>query len=304
MKKALAIILCAAMMVVLAIPAMAVININAPKATIVIDAQRDDAYGDPVDISTQRDGDEPSAPGTGWVAWDDDNLYFYVEVKDTTPNYNHNNPWETDSVEIFIDWNSIEGDDMDNDGNPYWQIRIHAAPNADLDGEQVSGGGNFAGMGGDYAKIPYAARVFDGGYAIEAAMPIALTPGSKPLTEGATIKIAFQINDNQEDAGRSSMSFMMADEDTGNEWQWPHALRGVLKLGPAPAPPVVEAPAEEVVEAPAAEVPEAPAEPAPAQPAPAPVSPSTGNSAVMLFVLTIVVAGAFTATKRIIQTRA
>ena len=300
MKKFLTLALCMTMMVALALPAMAAtIDINAPKATIVIDANRDDAYGEPVDISAQRESDGPSAPGTGWVAWDDNNLYFYVEVKDTTPNYNHANPWETDSVEIFIDWNSTGGDDIANDGNPYWQIRIHAAPNAELDGEQISGGGNFVDMGGDYAKLPYAARIFDGGYAIEGAMPVALAPGSKPLTEGATIKIGFQINDNQEDAGRTSMSFIMSDEDTGNEWQWPHALRGVLKLGPAPAPPVVDEPAADVPEA-APDTP-APTEPPPA-PAPAP-APATGDSAAIA-VLIMALAGAFIAARRTGKNRA
>ncbi|MCL1792240.1 MAG: hypothetical protein FWG34_00060 [Oscillospiraceae bacterium] len=299
MKKILTFALCLAMMIALAIPAMALIDINAPKATIVIDAQRDDAYGDPVDISAIRDSDEPSAPGTGWVAWDENNLYFYVEVRDTTPNYNHSNPWETDSVEIFIDWNSIGGDDIDNDGNPYWQIRIHAAPNGDLDGEQVSGGGNFVSMGGDYADIPFAARIFDGGYAIEAAMPIALAPGSKPLVEGGTIKIGFQINDNQEDAGRTSMAFIMSDEDTGNEWQWPHALRGVLTLGPAPAVPVVEEPEPEPEPEAAVEA------PAPA-PVPEPVAPAptTGDSTAVFVIFAMALAGAFIAAKRAGKNRA
>lgn len=293
MKKLLALAICLTMMVLLAVPAMAVININGPKATIVIDAQRDDAYGESVDISTVRDSDvSPTATGTGWVAWDDNNIYFYVEVKDTTPNYNHGNPWETDSVELFVDWNSNEGDDTENDGNPYWQIRVHAAPNQDNDGQQVSGGGNFESMGGEYSKIPFATRIYDGGYAIEAAMPIALAPGAKPLAEGGTVKIGFQINDNQEDSGRTSMAFLVADDDTGNEWQWPHSLRGVLKLGPAPAAPVVEEP---IVDVPEAVV----DTPAPA-PAPAP-SPTTGDSAIMLIVLVTALAGAVVISKRVKQ---
>jgi len=278
MKKILALVLVLAFAFTLAIPAAAFIDIVAPKAAITIDANLDDAYGPPVAIETHRDGDEPGATGTAWIAWDDDNLYFYVEVKDTTPNYSHSNPWETDSVEIIVDWNSNEGDNIDNDGNPYWQIRVHAAPNPDNDGEQVTGGGNFVDMGGAYDKLPFAARIFGGGYAIEVAMPIALTPGSKALTEGATIKIGFQINDNQEDAGRTTMAFLMADEDTGNEWQWPHSLRGLLKLDPAAPVVIEEEPAvSDVAEAEAEPVPA----PVPSAPSPAPKTNDAGAMALI-----------------------
>ena len=281
MKKILALVLVLAFAFTLAIPAAAVIDIVAPKATVTIDANLDDAYGPPVAIATHREDDEPGATGTAWIAWDDSNLYFYVEVKDTTPNYGHSNPWETDSVEIIVDWNSNEGDDIDNDGNPYWQIRVHAAPNPENDGEQVTGGGNFVNMGGEYDKLPFANRIFDGGYAIEVAMPIALTPGSKALAEGATIKIGFQINDNQEDAGRTTMAFLMADEDTGNEWQWPHSLRGLLKLDPA-APVVVEEEPEAAGGGEAADAEIAPV--LSAEPAVTAAAPKTGDGGIMALI--------------------
>ena len=300
MKKILVFGLVLTLALAMAVPVFAAVDINAVKTAIVVDGNRDDAYGDEsVGIAAIRDGDvSPSATGTGWAAWDDNNLYFYVEVNDSTPFYNNANPWETDSVEIFIDWNSTAGDDTGNDGNPFWQIRLHAAPNGELDGEQVSGGGNFVDMGGDYSAIPFAARIFNGGYAVEAAMPIALTPGSTPLKEGATVKIAFQINDNQEDAGRTSMAFIVADEDTGNEWQWPHALRGVLALKGAPPAPVVEeaAAVEEVVEPAAVE-----AAPAPVVAAPAP-APATGNAAIIIFAVALI--GSCVLSSRIIKTRA
>ena len=272
MRKVLALILCAALLAMTA----AAVPINSQKGTVVIDGVKDDIYGDFVAIDKAWE-DTPGATGRVAVAWDDANLYFYAEIVDTTPHHNHANDWEGDSLEIFIDWNSAEGADNYNDGQPYWQIRVHSSPNEDTGGTQVSGGGNFADMGGDFQGLPFAVvplvgNNLNGGYIVEIAMPLAQTPGVNALSENGTVKLSFQINDNQEDMGRTSMAYITIGDDTSQEWQWPHACYGVLTLGGAYVAPV-EAVAEEViVEAAAPEAAAAPAAPAPAPPTADPIS--------------------------------
>ena len=281
MKKFLALVLCAALFAVLAIPVTAAtVPINAPKGTPVIDGEKDDIYGDFVAIDSMHEG-TPGATGRVASAWDDANIYFYAEIFDTTPNHNHNNDWEGDSLEIFIDWNSAKGDDTYNDGNPYWQIRIHSSPNEDTGGTQISGGGNFADMGGDYQAIPYSVKPLEGnnfnsGYIVEVAMPIALNSGINSLAENGTVMVSFQINDNQEDMGRSSMAYIIIGDDTSQEWQWPHACYGLLTLGAAPAPAVVEVEDLGAGGGDPAEIPVPVVEaPAPAAPAPVTADPIT-----------------------------
>ena len=308
MKKLLALVLFAAMIIGLAMPAMAVADIvlpTAPKAAIVIDGVLDDGYGDPYVLDKHRnDGD--GATGKVWSAWNDTGIFYFIEVYDTTPNHEHGNAYERDNVEFFIDWNSAADDAMSAvDDNPAWQVRIASKPNED--GVQFTG--NLADYDDEALKegVHYVTKPLEGndltkGYIIEIWLPIAATEGSaKPLAEGARIFVDFQIADEQEeDGGRVCQVFIDPDDDdTDNQWQWPYAFRGVLPLGAAKAAPE----------------PEQPDEPAPIEdvgggddvvvttPIPQP-SPTTGDSGLILLVLAIVLAGAFATVKRAGKNRA
>jgi len=213
---------------------------TAPKATITIDGVKDDGYGAAYQETKTRN-DTPGATGTLYSAWDDKNIYYYLEVKDTTPNHEATNVYERDCVEFFINWNSTPDEDSSDSSHPYWQIRIASAPSAD-DGVQISCGGNSglvadnnAGDVGIPFKIaPLVAGDTDlkQGYIIEVAMPIALAPGATPLKEGGSVVVDFQIADNQDGSTRGSQAFLVPDDDmVDNQWQWPNACRGILPLG-------------------------------------------------------------------------
>jgi len=311
MRKILACVLFAAIIIGLALPAMAVADIvlpTAPKADIKIDGVKDDGYGDMFEVKSYRDG----GSGTGatakvWAAWNDKGVCYYMEINDVTPFHEHSNQYERDCVELFIDWNAAAPDaNSQSDTNPSWQVRIASAP-AD-DGNQSSGtlGNDTLVAGTDFVTKPLVGSDLKGGYIIEVCLPIALTEGSaKPLASGNKVFVDFQIADNQEDSGRSSQAFLDGTaDDVDNQWQWPYAFRGVLPLGDAkPAP--TEAPTAAPAAAEVAAAPEAAPAAAPAVvAAPAPVAAQTGDSGAMIFViLGIALAGAVVLTKRVSKDR-
>lgn len=303
MKKILAIVLFTAMILGLAMPAMAVADIvlpTAPKADIVLDGVRDDGYGDPYVLDKYRADKEGGATGTVWSAWNDKGIYYYMEVKDTTPNHEHANQYERDNVEFFIDWNATAGDANNfADENPSWQVRICSAPNED--GNQSSGtpGDDTFEAGKHFVVKPLVGNDLNGGYIMEVLLPIEFTEGNaKALAEGAKIFVDFQIADNMTNEARDSQVFLdPADEEVDNQWQWPHSFRGVLPLGAAKAAPVVEDTAA-VGGGEAAD-----AEIAPVITATVP-SVRTGDSAIMFIILATALAGAVVVTRRISKNKA
>ena len=298
MKKILAFVLFASLLLTLAIPAAAVgeVQLFAPQATINIDGNRDDGYGDPVNINAYRDGFEGGATGVVWTAWDADYLYFYIEVNDTTPNHEHGSSWERDCIEIFLDWDNHQGDGNDNDDHAYWQIRVASAPNED--GDQLFNTRNGQSDDEDLMNaIKYVAMPKDGdyknGYIIELAAPykIAAETGTAALAEGRQIIVDFQIADNFEGDRRDSQAFLTS-EDADGQYGNPTACHGMLNL-------IAAKPAS------ADEGGQGGGEDADNEIAPViTTSTKTGDSAVMLIVLMIALLGAVAVTKKTSKNRA
>jgi hypothetical protein len=295
MRKILALALCMALLFALAIPAAAAVVINAPKATMNVDGTRDDGYGEPVVINKWRAGlaADSGAWGTIWAAWDDNFVYYYMEVVDTTPNHDHGNDYETDCVEFFFDWDSVGGEDLQEN---FWQVRVHSAPDGQdrtLTGHKMHDWGNMDFLGNDFKYIvkPLVGNDLKGGYIIEMAIPKNAIEGNYTLKEGLVVPVDFAIGDNQTDTGRESHAFIMEADDNDNQWQWPRTLNGRLTLVAAPAAPAV---VEE--EAPAAAE-EAPA-PAPAQTAAAPAPRTADPITLIAFSALISAAGVVIAKKR------
>jgi len=295
MKKLLALVLFAVMIFALATPVMA-INVTAPKVTINLDGVKDDAYAGPFDIKYFNS--EEGATGQFWTAWDDNYLYFYFDIVDKTPNHEHANIYERDCIELFIDWTNSRDDDTSEEAHPYWQLRYCSAPNED--GKQFSLNINWAALGWDdhEEEVNVAGNAVvnlnANGYTIEARVPY--KQNGINLAEGAVVGFDVMIGDNQEDSGRTSMTFIDPDFTSNNQYANPSELGGQLTLGAAPAAPVV---VEEA--APAAAVEEAPVA---APVAPVAVAPTTGDSAIMFIVLAAVLAGTFVMTKRVSRNKA
>ena len=249
MKKFLALVTAIVMLFVMAIPAAAVdpINYTAPSGTPTLDGVKDDFYGEWIPINTIHSFDDVTTTGaTGKFAfaWDATALYVIVEVIDTTPNYEHNNAHERDSVEVFIDWYNTGADHADNDEGPYWLVRISGNPDAD---PSVGGFTNdYPDIRGGWWGVDFDSDVLDtmtraiaslngsynNGYIVETKIPIASVSGGIDFKAGTVIRFCLAINDNQGD-GRATGAYP-AHNDPDSSWDKPANHGYLMNLGAAP----------------------------------------------------------------------
>lgn len=190
------------------------ISLEAPKATVKIDGVKDAGYGEAYKVATFKDDAKTGATGLASFAWDDNNLYLYIEVTDTTPNHDHANSWERDCVEWFIDWENIRtSGDKKNGGHPYYQVRIASA--ATSEGKDPITGGDISGVAdaaATRAAVQYVVKPLKGndlsnGYIVEMAVP-AKAEFKTSVKEGQIIGTDIQVGDNQTGAGRVSQAFL------------------------------------------------------------------------------------------------
>lgn len=138
---------------------------TAAKGTPVIDGQVDDIWSttesfQPLYVSDPTKG-FPSA--TVRLLWDEKKLYVLAEVKDANLNATGGNLWEHDSMEFFVDENNAKTLTYEADDSHYrvnYQNLRSAGKNATAD------------------SFTSAAQVVDGGYMIEAALPLRTISGS------------------------------------------------------------------------------------------------------------------------------
>jgi hypothetical protein len=252
MKKFLTVLLCFALIFVLAVPTMAAVSITANKANIVLDGVLDDAYAGPIDVATpNRDASgeltgigAAAATGKAWVAWDGKALYFYIDVTDKTPNHDDFN---AESIEIFLDWNAGKGDaDEASDAAPFWQIRVSPVEPETLSGySRDDGGANWSQSEfedlTEWKIVPK--NNYKDGYIVEIKIG---APAIAPLSEGKVIPFDIQVCDNSEGSGRDGQMFLAhvgEDIDDNSRWNTAMHLQGLLTLGGAPSVAAPAAPA-------------------------------------------------------------
>ncbi len=152
-------------------------DVEAPK----IDADASDAaWDDAVEVALDKvTSGTPEATATAKTLWSDGKLYVLVKVNDADVDLTNSNPYEKDSVEVFIDRGNTKSGQYTDD---IQQIRVSA------DGRELSFG---AGAAEDVQKsrVRTAGRVVDGGYVVE--MAIDLGEAAAGTFEG----VDFQIND-------------------------------------------------------------------------------------------------------------
>ena len=196
-KKILAAAVVLALVFAMAAPAMAIPSGVVGRYTPTIDGVRDAAYelSHSFNIfdqyNTQRGEGWWSTHGNVstdmdaniWFLWDDDFLYAYVEV--TQPEVlnigddhilNHENPWEANSVELWVLWDdfSMALDRLKTSIEPFHNRQWGDGPpfdDIDLGTEKI-------------------ARFTDTGYSAEFAIPIP----SDFLVEGGQGKFTLQVN--------------------------------------------------------------------------------------------------------------
>jgi endo-1,4-beta-xylanase len=121
--------------------------------------------------------------GTGKVAsakvrtmWDENNVYLYAEVTDPVLSAISVNPWEQDSLEVFIDQNYARTPVYQDDDAQYRANYKNVK--------------TFTGAG-VIDKFRTATKIVPGGYVVEAAVPLTKVKGKK----GKLIGFDIQIND-------------------------------------------------------------------------------------------------------------
>lgn len=151
-------------------------TLTVKRGTITVDRVKDALWDtvEPVPMTVKTMG--VTEDGSQFrVLWDDDYLYVLMEVKDELLNDKNSNPWEQDSVEVFIDQNNAKTTSYEADDAQY---RV-----------------NFRNVrtfnGGDENRFLSSTRVMVGGYWVEMAVPFTHV---KPQP-GALIGFDVQINE-------------------------------------------------------------------------------------------------------------
>lgn len=197
---------------------------TAAYGTPVVDGEEDEVWSRAEELpiikyQTAHNG----AKGTARVLWDDQNLYVLFKVQDTELDKASVNPWEQDSVEVFLD--------ETNSKDPFYgpgvgQYRVNYENEATFNPEGIAEGFE-------------SAVVVDGtNYTVEMKIPFRIiTPAN-----GHLIGFDAQIND-AKDGSRQSVAIW--NDTTGQGWQDPSVF-GVLELTGKPAvvilPPPSSAP--------------------------------------------------------------
>jgi endo-1,4-beta-xylanase len=151
--------------------------------TPIIDGEEDEVWAGAEEVETAVWvlGDSGST-ATAKTMWDDEYLYAYVTVTDALLSKAASNPWEQDSIEIYVDQNNAKTTVYQPDDGQY---RVN------FDNEQSFLGGATA------EKIRSASRLIEDGYVIELAIQLdAIQP-----QEGMIIGFDFQVNNDENGNG-------------------------------------------------------------------------------------------------------
>ena len=197
---------------------------TAAYGTPVVDGTEDEVWNraEVLRVDQYQLGDN-GASGTARVLWDDQNLYVLIKVQDTELDKANVNPWEQDSVEVFLD--------ETNSKDPFYgpgvgQYRVNYDNEATFNPEDIAEG------------FESAVLVDGTNYTVEMKIPFrTITPAN-----GHKIGFDAQINDAK---GGSRQSVAIWNDMTGQGWQDPSVF-GVLELTGKPAivilPPPSSAP--------------------------------------------------------------
>ncbi|MFN2282907.1 MAG: endo-1,4-beta-xylanase, partial [Anaerolineae bacterium] len=197
---------------------------TAIEGTPVIDGYADSLWNDAMEIETNVWVQGTSgATAKVKTMWDENHLYVYAVVSDTLLSKVSDNPWEEDSIEVFVDQNNAKTTSYEADDGQY---RVN------FDNEQSFGGAASADTLTSATRViagTPATLLIDGAYIVEAAIT---------LTEvmpqpGLFIGFDFQVNNDENgDGARDSVAIW--NDPTGQSYQNTSRL-GVLQFVERPA---------------------------------------------------------------------
>jgi endo-1,4-beta-xylanase len=164
-----------------------------------IDGSMDPAFekATPIETGMETMGDN-AATAKAWMLWDNQYVYVHLEVMDPKLSDANANPWEKDSIEVFIDEKNTKTDKY-TAGDAQYRVNFKNEKSV--------------GTGGSLDKMKSGAMVIDGGYAVTIAVPFLVT---KPVA-GSYIGFDVQVNDDDGSGMRTGQRNW--NDDTNNGWQ-------------------------------------------------------------------------------------
>nr|AAC43719.1 endoxylanase precursor [Thermoanaerobacterium sp.]prf//2209349A endoxylanase [Thermoanaerobacterium sp.] len=179
--------------------------------TPVIDGKVDGVWNNPEAISTNTWVlGSNGATATAKMMWDDKYLYILADVTDNNLNKSSVNPYEQDSVEVFVDQNNDKTTYYENDDG---QLRVN------YDNEQSFGGSTNSN------GFKSATSLTQNGYIVEEAIPwTSITP-----LNGTIIGFDLQVNDADENGKRTGIVTWC--DPSGNSWQATSGFGNLMLTG-------------------------------------------------------------------------
>ncbi|WP_127490749.1 sugar-binding protein [Paenibacillus glycanilyticus] len=177
-------------------------NGQAIYGTPVIDGTFDDVWKTAPVLNVNKYIDNSTAPVTSGatskvrVLWDEDNLYVLSEVTDPVLSKKNKNPWEQDSVEIFLDENNTKTTSHQDDDRQY---RIN------FDNEKT------VGAKGNISEFTSATSKTSNGYLVEVKIPFKTIKGA----EGKVIGFDSQVNDDNGVGSRTATAIWSDNQGNG-----------------------------------------------------------------------------------------
>ncbi|MBM7573671.1 endo-1,4-beta-xylanase [Aquibacillus albus] len=173
-----------------------------------IDGTIDDIWSDVTELPINRyQMAWQGADGVAKVLWDNENLYALIQVSDSELDKSSQNPWEQDSIEVFVDENNVKTSFYQDDDGQY---RVNFDNETTFNPESIADG------------FESATHVSGNGYTVEVKIPF------RSITPENNTQIGFdvQINDGQDGARQSAATW---NDTTGNGYQ-DTSVFGVLTL--------------------------------------------------------------------------
>lgn len=181
--------------------------------TAVVDAIEDKAWKLAPEVTTSRFVlGSSGATAKVKLLWDAGHLYVFATVTDPLLSKASPNPWEQDSVELFVDQNNAQTTTYQSDDAQY---RVNYLNERSFGGAASSG------------KIVSATRTIPGGYIVEAAIAI----DAAPLAIGQFLGFDVQVNNDATGSGQRA-SVATWNDSTGNAYQ-DTSVFGTLRLSSA-----------------------------------------------------------------------
>ncbi len=170
------------------------------KGTVAIDGTKEAAWDKAVKIPlTINLGTNTEA--TASLLWDEDNLYAFVDVKDSVLNSDSANAHEKDSFELFIDENNHKSDSYEEDDKQY---RINYLNEHSFNGKKCK-----------EENMSSVVTLTEDGYQIEVAF------AWTDITPTANTEIGLELQINDADASGSRIGTLSWYDTSGSGWSNP-----------------------------------------------------------------------------------